>query len=370
MSSSPAPAWTVERNRFQPQDPAGTPAKLSSIRTVVAMPAYNEEGYIAKTVMGARQYADIVLVVDDGSKDDTVPIARALGALVVQHEVNRGYGGALQTIFNTARKIEADELVIMDSDGQHDPRDIESLLRKLREGNDVVIGSRFIKGASGDIPAYRKVGMKVLDTATQYASDLTITDSQSGFRAYGKRAIQTIQLGGNDMSAGSEILIQIGAHNLKVAEEPIRVRYDIENSSSQNPLIHGLSVLNAIVKFASCKKPIWFFGMPGLLLTTSGVFAGFMAFSDYYITAKFPFALSMVSALTLVMGMLLISSGLILNALVEIMGASKNPRSSPSFRQESSPLHTVTGEVQFDEVTEGHDPGHRCLRDPEDLPEY
>jgi len=334
------------------------------------MPAYNEEGYIAKTIMGARQYADIVLVVDDGSKDDTVPIARALGALVVQHEVNRGYGGALQTIFNTARKIGADELVIIDSDGQHDPRDIESLLRKLREGNDVVIGSRFIKGASGDIPAYRKVGMKVLDTATQYASDLNITDSQSGFRAYGMQAIQTIQLGGNDMSAGSEILVQIGAHNLKVAEVPIRIRYDIENTSSQNPLVHGLSVLNAIIKLVSCRKPIWFFGMPGLLLTISGVFVGFMAFSDYYITARFPFVFSMVSALTLIMGMLLIASGLILNSLVEIVNAPKESRSAPHLGQEFSPSHTGAGEDQFDKVAEDHVSGHHCLHDLEDLSEY
>jgi len=293
------------------------------------MPAYNEEGYIAKTIVGARQYADVVLVVDDGSKDDTVPIARALGALVIQHEVNRGYGGALQTIFDTARKIGAGELVIIDSDGQHDPRDIENLLRKLREGYDVVIGSRFLEGATGDIPAYRKVGMKVLDTATQYASELNITDSQSGFRAYGKRAIQTIQFGGNNMSAGSEILIQIGAHDLKVAEEPIRVRYDIENTSSLNPLVHGLSVLSVIVRFISYKKPIWFFGIPGLLLTIFGVFFGFIAFSEYYVTTRFPFTLSMICTLTLIMGMLLITSGLILNFLITVMSTSKSGDRQP-----------------------------------------
>jgi len=201
---------------------------------------------------------------------------------------------------------------------------IGNLLRRLREGNDVVIGSRFIEGAAGDIPAYRKVGMKVLDTATQYASELKITDSQSGFRAYGKQAIQAIQLDGNGMSAGSEILIQIGVHDLKVAEEPIRVRYDLENTSSLNPLVHGLSVLNAVVKFISCKQPILFFGMPGVLLTAFGIFVGFMAFTDYYNTTRFPFTLSMVSALTLIMGMLLITSGLILNSLVEIMSTSKS----------------------------------------------
>jgi len=200
------------------------------------MPAYNEEAYIAKTVLGAKKHADAVLVVDDGSKDDTVAIAEALGAIVVRHATNRGYGGALQTIFCTARDLGAEELVIIDSDGQHSPGDISRLLTELRKGNDVVIGSRFVEGSAGDIPAYRKVGMKVLDTATTLAgNNLAITDSQSGFRAYGRKAIEAIHISGEGMSAGSEILIQISDHRLKVAEVPIRVRYDIEGDLEREP---------------------------------------------------------------------------------------------------------------------------------------
>ena len=129
-----------------------------AIRTLIAMPAYNEEAYIAKTVLGAKKHADAVLVVDDGSKDDTVAIAEALGAMVICHATNKGYGGALQTIFSTARDLGAEELVIIDSDGQHSPGDIPRLLAELRKGNDVVIGSRFVEGSAGEIPAYRKVG--------------------------------------------------------------------------------------------------------------------------------------------------------------------------------------------------------------------
>jgi glycosyltransferase involved in cell wall biosynthesis len=341
MRSSCSPAQTIERNRFYFNDRIATSEIHSPLRTVVAMPAYNEERYIAKTIIGARQCADTVLVVDDGSKDDTALIARALGALVIQHKVNRGYGGALQTIFNTARKIEADELVIIDSDGQHDPGDIESLLTTLREGNDVVIGSRFIEGMDNYIPLYRKMGMKVLDAATQYASDLKITDSQSGFRAYSKRAIQAIQLSGDDMSAGSEILIQIGTHHLKVAEKPIKVRYDIEDTSSQNPLVHGFSVLNAIIRFVSYKRPILFFGVPGFLLVLIGFYTGFMAFSEYYATTRFSFTFSMTSALTLIMGMLLITSGLILNFLVNVMSMTKNGDESAQREREKATIFEV-----------------------------
>jgi len=150
-----------------------------AIRTLVAMPAYNEEAYIAKTIVGAGRHADAVLVVDDGSEDATVPIAEALGAIVVCHETNKGYGGALQTIFATARDLGAEELVIIDSDGQHDPGEIPGLLAELRAGNDVVF------------PA---------------------ADPQSGFGAYGKRAIEAVLAGGT-FDAG----VLVADPHLKVA---------------------------------------------------------------------------------------------------------------------------------------------------------
>ena len=185
-SSPPRPAGPVTRAGDNGEDAsllvdelAGGKRPRRSIRTLVAMPAYNEEAYIAKTVLGARQHADAVLVVDDGSEDETVPIAEALGAIVVRHETNKGYGGALQTIFATARDLGAEELVIIDSDGQHDPRDIPRLLAELRAGNDVVL------------PA---------------------ADPQSGFGAYGRRAIEAV-LAGEAFDAG----VLAADPNLKVA---------------------------------------------------------------------------------------------------------------------------------------------------------
>ena len=153
-----------------------------AVRTLVAMPAYNEEAYIAKTIIGAKKHGDAVLVVDDGSKDDTVPIAEGLGARVVRHEVNRGYGGALQTIFATAREMGAEELVIIDADGQHDPGDIPRLLAEIRGGKDAVF------------PA---------------------AGSASAFGAYGRRAIEAVYQ--SDVSTGSDILTLVHDHHLKVA---------------------------------------------------------------------------------------------------------------------------------------------------------
>lgn len=294
--------------------------QTGSVRTLVAMPAYNEEAYIAKTIVGAQQHGDKVLVVDDGSTDETVRIAGALGALVVQHETNKGYGGALQTIFCTARDLGAEELVIIDADGQHNPAEIPNLLAELRKGIDVVIGSRFIEGAAGEIPAYRKVGMRVLDTATTLAGNsLAITDSQSGFRAYGRKAIEAIRINGKGMSAGSEILIQISDHRLKVTEVPIQVRYDIEGTSSKDPVSHGVGVLMNIVRLISLRRPLVFFGIPGLVFTLFGLGAELHTFAEYYRTDQFHYILFTGGFSMLILGLLLVAVGMILYSLVQII---------------------------------------------------
>ena len=117
------------------------------INVLAAMPAQNEEKFIAKTILLAQQFVDCVLVVDDGSTDTTGEIAKKLGAMVVRHPKNLGYGAALRTIFEKAKNLDIDTLVIIDSDGQHDPNDIPRLLDRLGKGDvDVVIGSRFVEG--------------------------------------------------------------------------------------------------------------------------------------------------------------------------------------------------------------------------------
>lgn len=324
------PGYAPLRGRVLTDDPASlaTLTGCAEGQTIAAMPAYNEEQYIAKTIVGAYRYVDLVLVIDDGSSDATVEIAQALGALVIRHRTNLGYGGALRTIFSVSRTLGAGALVILDSDGQHSPDDLPALLNGLDEGSDVVIGSRFLDGSKGDIPAYRKVGMKVLDTATQFAGgDLKVSDSQSGFRAYGRRAIEAVHVTGEGMSAGSEILIQAADAGLAISEVPITVRYDIEGTSSENPVSHGFSVLGNIVGMISYRRPLLSFGIPGFIAILCGLTTGFLAFSEYYATTRFPFALSMVTAVVLILGLLLVIAGLILNALMQVV------RSSPPRQQ-------------------------------------
>jgi glycosyltransferase involved in cell wall biosynthesis len=230
------------------------------MRTIAAIPCYNERIPIGYVALIARKHVDEVLVVDDGSTDDTVEVATAAGAAVVSHEVNTGYGAAIRTCFNYARENNFDVMVILDGDGQHDPSYIPDFIKVLKMKTnkaDVVIGSRFLtKNKLSPIPKYRIVGMKVLNLFTRLVGKVKTTDSQSGYRAYSRRAIEKIRITNPDMGAGSEILTQSKNYNLKVVEIPITVRYDIENTSSKNPWRHGFGVLGGLISTTSENRPL------------------------------------------------------------------------------------------------------------------
>jgi threonine dehydratase len=142
----------------------GTPGSPSS-GTLVAIPAHNESATIKDVVTAARTHASDVLVIDDGSADETAARAKEAGATVVEHETNSGYGAALKTAFEEADKRRADELVILDGDGQHDPDDIPRFVESLQNNEaEIVIGSRF--AAETKMPAYRRLGLSVVNLLT------------------------------------------------------------------------------------------------------------------------------------------------------------------------------------------------------------
>ena len=121
--------------------------------TIVAMPAYNEGKYIGSVILQAQQYADEVIVVDDGSTDHTSRIAELAGATVIRHQERKGKGAALQSILGEAKNKAADVLVLIDADSQHNPEEIPSLIKAISEGSDLIIGSRTMGRSS--IPPLR-----------------------------------------------------------------------------------------------------------------------------------------------------------------------------------------------------------------------
>ncbi|WP_080936330.1 glycosyltransferase, partial [Methanosarcina mazei] len=235
------------------------------------------------------------------------------------HEVNQGYGAALRHCFEAARNLGASSMVIIDSDGQHDPSEIPKLLEPLRDGFDLVIGSRFVNGNGKNVPICRKFGMKVLDVATYIAGGLHVTDSQSGFRAYGKKAIENINLNRADMSAGSEILIQARDHKLKFTEVEIHCRYDLEDCSSEHPFIHGPRVLFRLLKDMEYRRPLYYFAVPGMIMASAGVLMGLKFLQDYILGGYLRFGPTLLMVMLTIIGAFMIFTGIILHAISRMM---------------------------------------------------
>lgn len=312
---SPQGVKPMEQDRFTLRMPHGFKTRriVKRPRVIVAIPAYNEEIAIGSVVLGSLKHADDVVVVDDGSNDRTVEIAWLAGAKVVSHAGNGGYGAAIKTCFETAKRVDADIMVIIDADGQHNPDEIPILVREIVDsGSDIVIGSRFVNGNSKNqhIPAYRKLGMKVLDTATNTCTGKKLSDSQSGFRAYSRLAIHSLSLDNCDMGIGSEILIKAVERQLKISEAPIKVRYDIGDTSSKNPLAHGFGVLNNVTRLASQKRPVLFYCVPGASMMGIGVVFAFLLFTIFNETHSLAVEFGIDALVFVVAGMMLISEGL------------------------------------------------------------
>ncbi|WP_367883089.1 glycosyltransferase [Thermococcus peptonophilus] len=221
------------------------------MRTLIIIPAYNEELTIGSVVALAKKYGD-VLVVDDGSKDRTSQVAQNAGAIVIRHEVNKGKGAALKTGFDYALSDGYDAVVTIDADGQHNPDEIPLLLKPILDDKaDLVIGSRYLNGAKGgNIPLYRRLGLWVLNTTTNVSLNgtLKITDSQSGFRAINRKALgELMKISSDGYSMESYMLVHLAEKGVRIKEVPITVRYDVPNKHKKNPLSHGFGVLAAIV---------------------------------------------------------------------------------------------------------------------------
>lgn len=290
-------------------------------KVIAAMPAFNEEKFIAKTVLGCKPYVDEVVVVNDGSTDATAMIATACGAKVVYHNKNMGYGAAIRTCFETAKGMQARAMVIIDSDGQHDPEEIKKVLEPvLVERADVSIGSRFLEGHKEEnIPFYRTVGMKVLDIATNQGGGMKFSDTQSGFRAYSNLAVNKIKIGNAGMSAGSEILLQVKDHGLKVEEVPITCRYDIEDTSTHNPVVHGVKVLAGIITEVEYKRPLVYIGIPGFIFLLTGISAGIYVLSVFNVKQVLPIGFTFLTMLFFTTGLILMSSALNLHSISRML---------------------------------------------------
>jgi len=286
----------------------------SNPKVVVCVPAYNEAKNILDIVHRARNYSNEVIVCNDGSTDNTATLAQQAGAIVVSHQKNSGYGRSIRTLFHKALERHADIVVTMDSDGQHNPEQIPEIVEPiLKSGYDIVIGSRFIGNkAAVRMPFYRSLGIKTITKITKHASFKNLTDAQSGFRGYSRRALQTINLVEDGMQISTEILLRAGSNRLAITEVPVTISYDVEDASTHNFLSHGIGVLFSVIQFISLRHPLLFYGIPGVaLMALSGYFA-YSALELFSSTRYISINLILLSITATITGIILLTSGSIL----------------------------------------------------------
>ena len=243
---------------------------------IIGIPLYNSEETIASIIFSCLEYADEVVCIDDCSSDKSAEISKDAGATLISHEKNRGVGGVAKTFFNYAKENNASIVVLIDSDGQHDPEDLPKMIKPLSENKaDLVIGSRFVSGGkSKDMPIYRKFGLKLINGVSKLHSRQHIRDTQSGYRAFNKAAINAVRFENEGMKSSLEILESISEKGLRILEIPTTIRYDLKNTSSLHPIPHGISVFSYALSALSQKRPFLVFGLPGLIMVIIGALFG------------------------------------------------------------------------------------------------
>ena len=288
------------------------------MKVIIGIPAFNEEKNIGSIVVKLKQKYDEIIVCDDGSSDMTADIASSLGAIVVKHTKNLGYGSAIKTIFNEAKKVEGDVLVTFDADGQHKISEIDSMLKPISENKaDIVIGSRFL-GETKDLPTYRKIGIKTITGLTNVMTGSKITDSQSGFRAYGKKVLDEIMPTESGMGISTEILIKASKKKLRITEIPITITYE-NNTHSQEPLSHGTSVIMSTVKHVAIERPLLYYGVTGLCFLILGLIFGAWTMQIYSEERVVMTNIALIGIGGVILGTILLITATILYSIVNVV---------------------------------------------------
>ena len=295
------------------------PAGIKPLSVLVAIPAFNEGPTIGSIVLRAKQYAEEVVVVDDGSTDDTAEIAALAGAHVIQHARNLGKGTAIRSAWLFARERHPEVLVLLDGDHQHDPKDIPRVVEPILTGDaDVVLGVRW--GKTSGMPLYRRIGKRTLDYATAAGTkNGMLTDSQCGFRVFSSRALSVIEPTDHGLSIESQMLMEAQETKLRIHEVNIDARYDVDGSTVP-PGRHGSSVLGRIITLVSEKRPLLFFGVGGAVLLLIASALGVIVLQTYYSTSPHQLAVGYTFIVVFfgIIGIITIFIGVTLNVLTRL----------------------------------------------------
>jgi len=237
-----------------------------SQKTIAVMPAYNAASTLERTVQDIPQSSvDEIILVDDGSTDNTVELARSLNLTVIEHEKNKGYGGNQKTCYKEALDRGADFIVMIHPDYQYDSRVIPLAIEILKLGIcDCVLGSRIRtrrEALNGGMPAYKYLANRALTTIENICLGQNLGDFHSGFRAYRKEVLETIPFENNsdDFVFDSQFLAQAVHFGFKLGDIPVPVRY-FEEASSINftrSMKYGITTLRVLAQFWLHRTKLW-----------------------------------------------------------------------------------------------------------------
>lgn len=218
----------------------------------VIIPAYNEHGRIGQVVKAVKEYISCVVVIDDGSDDDTAKEATTAGAIVLKHEENKGKGVALENGFEWARANGYDFLVTMDADGQHASEDLPVFITSYKQGGvPVLVGNRM--GHHDNMPLVRHLTNRFMSWLISRVMHQYVADTQCGYRLYKCDVLENIECESAHFDAESEILLMLAARNVKMGSVPIKVIYGDEVSKI-NPVKDTVRFFRMLRKFRKEKK--------------------------------------------------------------------------------------------------------------------
>ena len=279
---------------------------------LVCIPAFNEGKVIDKVIKDCLKFSNEVVVCDDGSMDNTYEVADSAGADVIRHEKNIGKGESLRSLFKFARHSNHDIIVTIDGDGQFIPEEIPKLVKSIKENkSDLVIGYRF--DDTTEIPNYRRFGNKMLDKMTNMVEEISVRDTQSGFRAYSRKVIDDIEFKMKGFGADAEILIDAAKKGYRLSEEKITVIYDTgTKTSTKNPISHTGEVISSLVEITAVRSPLKFMGIPGIILMIAGLCFTINVAVTFSEIGYFSIPFTLIGATCLALGLILFLMSILL----------------------------------------------------------
>jgi polyprenyl-phospho-N-acetylgalactosaminyl synthase len=210
----------------------------------IIIPAFNESSGLAEVLKSLLSLHYKVILVDDGSTDDTAKIAKTFPVILICHQLNLGQGAALETGMEAAKQLQADFVIHFDADGQHIASDIEQLLEPLRMGDaDIVFGSRFLGKKASGLSLSKKIILKTGRWVNYMITGVMLSDAHNGFRALNKRALHAIHFRQQGMAHASEILYEVRRQSLRYLEMPVHIRYTGYSKQKGQGILNSINIL-------------------------------------------------------------------------------------------------------------------------------